>query len=135
MNEAFIQSSGYSREELLGKSPSILRSPKTPSAVYEDMWKTIKNGDAWEGKLYNIRKDGSEFAKFVIITPLRKEDGTITNYVGVQEDIVEKTRIGQELDRYRNHLEEVVATRTQELTQAAFRPMPPMKPKAAFWPI
>ena len=118
VNEAFIQSSGYSREELLGKSPSILRSPKTPSAVYEDMWKTIKNGDAWEGKLYNIRKDGSEFVKFVIITPLRKEDGTITNYVGVQEDITEKTRIGQELDRYRNHLEEVVATRTQELTQA-----------------
>ena len=118
VNEAFIQSSGYSREELIGNTPSILRSPKTPVETYVDMWQTIGSGQSWKGQIYNVRKDGSELVEFVIITPLRKADGTITHYVGVQEDITEKTRIGLELDRYRNHLEELVSIRTHELTQA-----------------
>lgn len=121
VNEAFIQSSGYCREELIGNTPAIMRSLKTTPDVYNDLWQTIKSGNTWKGKMYNVRKDGSELVEFIIITPLRDANGIITHYVGVQEDITEKTRIGLELDRYRNHLEELVTVRTQELTQARMK--------------
>ena len=118
VNQAFLTDSGYSREEVLGANPRILQSGKTPPERYVAMWDTLTNGRPWKGELHNRRKDGSEYLEFVIITPLRQADGTISHYVAIKEDITEKKRLGLELDRHRNHLEELVQTRTTELTVA-----------------
>jgi two-component system sensor histidine kinase/response regulator len=115
VNQAFVDSSGYSRWELIGKNPRVLQSGNTPPKTYAEMWDALKNGRAWRGQLNNRRKDGSEYDEFAIITPLRQPDGTVTHYVAVKDDITEKKRIGVELDRYRNHLEELVENRTREL--------------------
>ncbi len=118
VNEAFVQNTCYCRDEIIGKNPRVLHSGKTPPATYEDMWRTLSMGQAWKGEFHNKRKDGSEYVEFAIITPMRDEHGTITNYVAVKEDITEKKRLGMELDGHRHHLEELVMQRTAELTAA-----------------
>ncbi|MDD2919915.1 PAS domain S-box protein [Rhodoferax sp.] len=118
VNEAFLQATGYTSEEVTGQNPKILHSGKTPKRTYDDLWAAMRQGRMWKGEFYNKRKDGSEYVEFAIITPLRQPDGSITHYVAVKEDITEKKNIGLELDGYRHHLEELVAQRTQELTKA-----------------
>ncbi|WP_304730991.1 PAS domain S-box protein [Rhodoferax sp.] len=118
VNEAFERTTGYQVSEVLGQNPRILHSGKTPKRTYEDLWAAMAQGNMWKGEFYNKRKDGSEYIEFAIITPLRQEDGRISHYVAVKEDITEKKHIGVELDGYRHHLEELVAQRTQELTLA-----------------
>lgn len=118
VNEAFTLITGFSREEAIGQNPRILKSSKTPPETYADLWATLTLGQPWKGQFLNCRKDGSEFFEFVNITPLRQADGRITHYVAVKEDITEKKRNGEELDRYRHHLEELVESRTVELTHA-----------------
>ncbi len=118
VNEAFTLATGYSREEVLGQNPSILHTGKTPQATYDSLWQALTEGQPWKGEFINRRKDGSEYIEFAIISPLRQPDGTVSHYVAVKEDITEKKRLGNELDHYRQHLEELVVSRTAELTLA-----------------
>ena len=118
VNEAFVNNTGYARDEIIGKNPRVLHSGKTPPATYEEMWSTLGKGQPWKGEFYNKRKDGSEYVEFAIITPMRDDSGTITHYVAVKEDITEKKRLGLELDGHRHHLEELVRQRTTELVAA-----------------
>ena len=118
VNETFLNITGYSREEVLGQNPRILHSGKTPKKTYDAMWTTLSQGQTWKGEFRNCRKDGSEYIEFAIVTPLRQSDGRITHYVAVKEDITEKKRLGLELDQHRHHLEELVQSRTAELSIA-----------------
>jgi two-component system sensor histidine kinase/response regulator len=118
VNEAFLQATGYSRDEVIGKNPRILHSGNTPPETYPGMWATLTHGKTWKGEFHNRRKDGSNYIEFAIITPLRQADGSISHYVAVKEDITEKKRIGLELDSHRHHLEDLVASRTTELVAA-----------------
>ncbi len=118
VNAAFVRATGYSLEEVIGQNPKILQSGHTPPDRYAEMWQALLAGRTWKGEFYNKRKDGSEYVEFAIVTPIRQPDGQITHYVAVKEDITERKRIGEELDRHRGHLEELVAARTVELVEA-----------------
>jgi PAS domain S-box-containing protein len=118
VNAAFVQNSGYSREEAIGRSPRMLHSGKTPAVIFASLWEALLSGKTWKGELHNRRKDGSEYVEFAFITPIRQPDGKITHYVAIKEDITEKKQLAGELDRHRNHLEELIATRTLELEHA-----------------
>ncbi|MFU8889490.1 MAG: PAS domain S-box protein, partial [Trueperaceae bacterium] len=121
VNEAFVEATGYSRDEVLGQNPRILNSGKTSRATYDAMWATLTRGETWKGQFVNRRKDGSEYVEFAIISPLTATDGSTTHYVAVKEDITEKQRIARELDSYRFHLEEQVIARTADLHEARRR--------------
>lgn len=118
VNEAFLQTTGFAREEVIGQNPRLLHSGRTPDENYTSLWGTLKRGETWKGEFYNRRKDGSEYVEFAIITPIRQPDGRITHYVAVKEDVTEKKRLGAELDAHRHHLEQLVTERTAELEQA-----------------
>ena len=115
VNTAFEQISGYARDEVIGRNPSILRSGRTPSRSYAALWTALRQGHLWKGEFHNRRKDGTEYVESAVIAPIRGADGTITHYVAVKEDITEKQRTAAELERYREHLEELVADRTEAL--------------------
>ncbi len=132
VNEAFLRVSGYGREEVIGQNPRMLQSGKTPRASYAALWDALNHGRTWKGELINKRRDGSEYVEFSIITPLRQADGRISHYVEVKEDITERKRIGEELDRHRHHLEELVDTRTHELEQATATAEAANQAKSAF---
>ena len=118
VNQAHINLTGFSREEIIGANPRIFKSGITNDDTYKELWETVTHGGIWKGTFTNRRKDGSLFENFAIISPVRSANGDIRHYVGVMEDVTEKKKIGQELDRYRNHLEEIVKTRTSELEDA-----------------
>ena len=90
VNAAFNQVSGYSSDEALGKTPQLLKSGETPIEVYQDMWAHLLRGEVWRGELTNQRKDGSVYDELAIISPVRDANGTITNYLGIKENITEK---------------------------------------------
>ncbi|UTH72818.1 PAS domain S-box protein [Chromobacterium sp. IIBBL 290-4] len=121
VNEAFLRHSGYSREEVLGQKPSLLASGRTPKETYQELWRQLEQGLPWKGEFYNRRKNGEESIEFAVIAPIRQEDGSITHYLALQEDITEKKRMGLELDNYRHHLEELVEARTSEVKEAHAR--------------
>ena len=118
VNEAFVRETGYTRAEVLGAKPEVLRSGRTPPERYAQLWTTLLRGDTWKGEFRNRRKDGREYTDFAIITPIRQPDGRISHYVSVGEDITEKKRLGEELDAHRHHLAQLVVERTAELEQA-----------------
>ena len=118
VNEAFVQVTGYTRDEVLGRNPRILHSGKTPAESYAALWAALRQGLSWQGEFHNRRKDGSEYVEFAVVVPIRDPHGNIINYVAVKEDITEKKHMSDELDRYRQHLEVLVADRTDELEKS-----------------
>ena len=87
VNPKFLELTGYSPDEVIGQNPRILKSEETPPEVYEDLWRTIMEGKVWRGEIQDRCKDGTIFWATVTISPIRGEDGTITHYVAVHEDI------------------------------------------------
>ncbi len=132
VNQAFLNTTGYQLEEVIGSNPRILQSGKTPPEIHAKLWKTLSDGRPWKGEFCNKRKDGSEYVEFAIITPIRETDGAITHYVAVKEDVTEKKRLGVELDRHRHHLEELVVERTVQLAEARERAEAANLAKSAF---
>lgn len=87
VNPAFEAITGYSRQEVIGSKPSILKSGKQDLAFYQDLWQTITSGKIWHGKMVNKRKDGTLFTEEATISPARDATGQIVNFVGVKRDM------------------------------------------------
>jgi two-component system, sensor histidine kinase and response regulator len=132
VNDTFVRTSGYSRAEVLGRNPSMLQSGHTPQATYQAMWEALRSGHPWRGEFFNRRKDGSHYVELATVTPIHQSDGSISHYVSSHEDITEKKRMGEELERHRHHLEELVAHRTTELAQAREQAEAANRAKSAF---
>ena len=118
VNESFTRKTGYSRDEILGRNPRILHSGQNSRAVYAAMWQALQQGKTWSGELINRRKDGSNYVDWAVITPLRSPEGVVTHYVALQDDITDRKKDADELERYRHTLEDLVARRTEELNSA-----------------
>jgi PAS domain S-box-containing protein len=118
VNRAACESSGYPREALLGANPRVFKSPVTPPSVHRAMWQALKAGEVWRGFLHNQRRDGSPYVEYATLRPVVGDDGRPTHYLAVKQDVTEQRRLREELDRYRDRLEELVAQRTDELDRA-----------------
>ncbi len=118
VNAAFVMSTGYSQEEVMGQNPRILHSGNTPSETYRNMWDTLSKGRAWQGEFYNQDRYGTEYIEHAIVTPIHGPDGVVTHYVAVKADITEKKRLTLELEAHRNNLEALVGERTSQLAEA-----------------
>jgi PAS domain S-box-containing protein len=90
VNPWFTELTGYSIEDLKGENPRILKSGLTPEAVYDDLWKNISNGKTWRGEFCNKKKNGELYWESASISPVYNNEGTLTNYVAVKEDITER---------------------------------------------
>lgn len=92
VNDGFTKMTGYTRDEIIGKTPRILQGPKTDRAVLDKLKSSLQNGQSFFGQTVNYRKDGSEFLNQWDIHPLVGRDGTITHWVSYQHDITERKR-------------------------------------------
>ncbi len=90
VNDAFLRSTGYTREEVLGRNPRILNRGLTPPATYTAMWDALKAGKVWSGELINTRKDGSSYVEMATIAPIFDEEGQVTHYVSTKVDITQR---------------------------------------------
>ena len=82
-NPAFIEVSGFSREELIGKAHNIVRHPDMPPQAYEDLWRTLQAGESWLGLVKNRRKDGGYYWVLANATPI-VENGEVVAYSSVR---------------------------------------------------
>ncbi len=118
VNAAFVETSGYATEEVIGRRAGILKSGQTPVERYRDLWAHLEAGKAWRGEFINRRKNGEIYIDLVRVVPIRQPGGRVTHYLSIQEDITEHRRLGEELNHHRHHLEELVVERTQQLEDA-----------------
>lgn len=103
-NQAFVTMSGYTEEELLGQSHSILRHPEMPRAAFKDLWETIKQGKKWDGYVKNLRKDGGFYWVHATIVPnIRK--GTLVSYTSVRRE-PPRRKIEEITQTYRQMIQE-----------------------------
>ncbi len=97
VNPAVERNSGFSSEDLLGKTPRVFKSGEHDNTFYRQLWNTIKEGNIWSGRLVNKRKDGSLFQEEATISPVRNSAGEITNFVAVKRDITEHLELSNQL--------------------------------------
>lgn len=90
VNEEFTRMTGYSKEEIVGKTPRILQGPKTDRAMLKRLKQRLEEGQAFFGHTINYRKDGSEFINQWDVHPLINNQGEVTHWVSYQRDISEK---------------------------------------------
>ena len=93
INPAFTKLTGYTLDEAIGKKPNILLSGRQDEAYYENMWATILSGKVWHEEIVNKRKNGELYSEEQTITPVFGDEGQITNFVAIKQDITERKRM------------------------------------------
>lgn len=97
VNPAFVEASGYSREELIGKRPNIFGSGKSSKKFWKKMWDTINSGKVWVGEIENRRKNGEPYYTQLLISPIMGTEGKIWGFFGVHRDLSEKRMMEKQL--------------------------------------
>ena len=132
VNAAFVRQTGYTREEAIGQNPRFLQSGSTPPETYQDMWAHLARGESWQGEFINRRKDQTEYVERATLAPIRQPDGRITHFLAVKEDVTEFNQMSTELSEYRQHLEQLVVSRTLDLALAQQRAEAANQAKSSF---
>ncbi len=97
VNPAFTKASGYTVDEVRGQNPKVLKSGLTPEETYTQMWQALSAGQFWQGEFVNRRKDGSIYWESTLIAPIRNQNGQITHYVAVKQDVTDRISLEQSL--------------------------------------
>ncbi len=98
-NPAFTNLTGYTQDEVAGQDPRILSAGKTPPELYAEMWQDINRDGHWQGELWDRRKSGEPYPKWLSIAVVRDRAGKIINYIGSFIDITER-KASEEKIRY-----------------------------------
>ncbi|MEA3290575.1 MAG: response regulator [Campylobacterota bacterium] len=117
-NEAFSTTSGYTKEELIGKSQNIIRHPDMPKSIFKDMWSSLQNGQTWRGKIKNIKKDGNYYWVDAVISPNFDKNGNIDSYNAVRINITDKMKLEELTQLQEQVIMEQVAIANNERDKA-----------------
>jgi PAS domain S-box-containing protein len=93
VNPSFERVTGYSRDEVIGQNPRLLKSGFQTPSFYVAMWAAITSGSAWSADFVNRRKDGTLFTEEAVISPIRDPSGAITSFVAVQRDVTNEREL------------------------------------------
>lgn len=108
VNQAFMDVTGYSKEEVIGQNESILSNHTTPRLVYQTLWGRLGQKKPWVGVLLNQRKDGSQYLAELTVAPVLDESGESTHYLGMHRDVTEVHRLKNQAINQKSMLEAVV---------------------------
>jgi len=118
VNPAFEELTGFSRDEVIGQTPRILKSGKHDENYYQELWAVILDGTVWEEEVVNETKSGEEYIAHQIITPVTDVDGRIEQFVGIQRDVTQQRTLEEQIERSAETLEQLyneIATESTDL--------------------
>ena len=104
-NSAFTRLTGYSAAEIRDANIRLLKSDQHDPAFFGTMWQTLMDGQVWNAEMINRRKDGSRYTEENTITPVRNEDGEITHFIAVKQDITQRKQAEEKLTEFSNKLQ------------------------------
>ncbi|WP_299194993.1 EAL domain-containing protein [uncultured Amphritea sp.] len=90
VNPAFTHITGYTAEEVIGKTPQIFQSGKQKENFYQEMWQTLEQDGSWSGEVWNKRRNGSVYPQWLSIAAVRNSDGQLEQYVAVFSDMTQR---------------------------------------------
>jgi diguanylate cyclase (GGDEF)-like protein/PAS domain S-box-containing protein len=97
VNQAFTEATGYTTEEVVGQTPRLLKSGRHDADFYAAMWECIQRSGSWQGEIWDRRKNGEIYPKWLTITAIKAADGAVTHYVGTQTDMTERKAAEEEI--------------------------------------
>lgn len=103
VNRAFARITGYSEEEVIGRTPMLFKSGRHDGTFYQSMWNALANRNEWSGEIWNRRRNGETYPLWQNIRAIHDEDGALTHYVAVFSDISAIKRSQNELDFLAHH--------------------------------
>jgi PAS domain S-box-containing protein len=106
VNSKFVETTGFTAEEVLGKNPRILKSGYTSTNEYKELWQTVATGKEWHGEFHNKRKDGTLFWESATISPILNAEGNSTHFIAIKEDITQRKKVEKELLKSKERAEE-----------------------------
>jgi two-component system, cell cycle sensor histidine kinase and response regulator CckA len=109
VNPKFIELTGYTLAEVLGKNPRVLKSGEKSPEAYRELWQTITAGKEWRGEFHNKKKNGELYWESASISPIRDRAGRVTHYVAVKEDITARKQTEAERDQLIQDLQNALA--------------------------
>ncbi|MFP4155494.1 MAG: diguanylate cyclase domain-containing protein, partial [Halothiobacillaceae bacterium] len=92
VNEAFSRITGFTREEAIGRKPSLLKSGQQDDGFYQKLWTSLWRDGSWEGELWNRRKDGRLYPELLTVSAVRGRSGDVTHFVALFTDITDQKR-------------------------------------------
>ena len=119
-NDAFVKTSGYSKEELIGNPHSIIRHPDTPKSFFVELWRTIKSGQVWKGIITNRRRDGSDYTVESTIIPILDQEGEILEYMALRQQVSDAAYHHLHLGDVAKRNEIIAMERSRELMERLF---------------
>jgi len=109
VNPKFIQITGYSLEDAIGKNARILKSGEKPPEEYKELWETITSGNEWHGEFHNKRKNGELYWESAVISPIKNDLGIVSRFLAIKEDITERKEAEAEREKLILELQEALA--------------------------
>ena len=106
VNPKTLETTGYTKEELIGKNPRIFNSGEKPKEDYQQLWSALLSGMEWTGEFHNKKKTGELYWEFASISPIQNEKQELINYVAIKEDITERKKFIEDLQIAKEKAEE-----------------------------
>lgn len=103
VNAAFIRQTGYLPEEVTGKDPKLFASGKTPSSVYQEMWHALTDKSFWQGELWDRKRNGETYPKWIRISAIRDDDGEVLFYIASFTDISARKEAEARIEHLAHH--------------------------------
>jgi len=114
VNDSFTEITGYSKEEVIGENPRILKSGLQSESFYRDLWESISVGKTWRGGMQNKKKNGEIYWASTLISPLKSE-GKVTHFISVSEDATEQIEMSANLKKAKQLAEDATKAKSDFL--------------------